>query len=639
LLDSWERFFIDEHEKLSELYKQGGNEKLLKKKLRYLYRLVFSSDEKILDIAMRNVSMKTLLDIKARMIGVGSIGGKATGMLLSRTIVQNKLPNVAKLLEPHDSFYVCSNLYYTFLIKNNCWGLKIRQRTKKGYFTVAEILKEKILEGKFSEPIREQFIRMLQYYGKSPIIVRSSSTLEDGFGNAFPGKYESVFLVNSGSLEERIEELERAIKIVYASTMDESVLEYRLKRGLTNREEQMALLVQRVSGSLFQDTYMPSAAGVCFSYNAYRWSKEINPEAGVIRIVMGLGTRAVDRASLDYPRISPLDKPWISAGQTEFPSEHSQQKIDLLDLGINTLSTVDINELMPKMSAWFRETMVERDSKKEDRLRELGRDMPVYYSPLTKIMENEIFIGAMRKILACLQKEYDYPVDVEFALNIDASGKLVINLLQCRPLQVGGSGMRKPWPKGMTDEKTFFRLSGGTMGGAYYQKLDAVIFIDPKRYYEYKHNAKSTVARIIGDINHHYSNSEKAIMLLSPGRIGTSSPELGVPVSFAEISNIKVACEVAYEGAGYRPELSFGSHFFLDLVEADIFYAAIFENKETTEYFNPDFLASRESVTEKIIENISDPALADIVRVYDVADMNLKIISDIASGKTLCGVF
>jgi hypothetical protein len=126
-------------------------------------------------------------------------------------------------------------------------------------------------------------------------------------------------------------------------------------------------------------------------------------------------------------------------------------------------------------------------------------------------------------------------------------------------------------------------------------------------------------------------------MLLAPGRIGTSSPELGVPVNFAEISNMSVTCEVAYENAGYKPELSFGSHFFLDLVEADIFYAAIFENKETTEYFSADFLHEQDNIFDEIIEDVEDAKIRDIIKLYDVSCKNLKLISDITTGITICG--
>jgi hypothetical protein len=628
-LDSWERYFLAKAESSDDENEQD---------LRDMCRMVFGSGERILNIALKNIKLKDLLAIKARMIGVGSIGGKATGMILSRMIVERQLPEIAKILEPHDSYYICSNLFYTFLIKNNCWGLKVKQRKKSGYFPVAEILKEKIQEGTFSENIREQFRRMLEYYGQSPIIVRSSSLLEDGFGNAFAGKYESVFCVNKGTLEERLEAFENAVRTVYASTMDESVLEYRLQRDLSGKDEQMALLVQRVTGSLFRDFYMPTAAGVAFSYNSYRWNRTLDPNAGMIRIVMGLGTRAVDRTSGDYPRIASLDNTSMRAMQSKFVSDFAQHKVDILDLTVNSLVTVPLEDVVGKMKPWFKAVMVERDIARENELRHYGLDKQLCYTTCENLLRNEQFVGAMRNILSTVQAEYQYPVDMEFALNISEDGSLVINLLQCRPLQVGGSGLRVKMPDVPT-ENTFFHLTGGTMGGAYYEDVDVVISIDARLYYEYPYNQKPGIARVVGLINQYYRGSGKVIMLLVPGRIGTTSPELGVPVRFAEISNMSIACEVSYEGAGYLPELSFGSHFFQDLVEADIFYAAIFENKETTRFYAPKFFENETSILPSIVSDALEPSVYDIVQVYDMGGKGFRIVSDIQSGETLCGFF
>ncbi|MDR1953654.1 MAG: PEP/pyruvate-binding domain-containing protein [Clostridiales Family XIII bacterium] len=628
-LDNWERFFMEKR----SVAEAGG-----RADIRDLCRLIFGTDERILDIAVKNVELKDLLDIKARMIGVGSIGGKATGMILSRMIVDKHLPDISAILEPHDSFYICSNLYYTFLVKNKCWGLKIKQRKKRGYFPVAEIIKEKIVEGVFSDNIREQFRRMLEYFGQSPIIVRSSSLLEDGFGNAFAGKYESVFCVNKGTLEDRLVAFEDAVRTVYASTMDESVLEYRLQRGLSARDEQMALLVQRVTGSLFKDLYMPAAAGVAFSYNAYRWNQSIDPTVGMIRLVMGLGTRAVDRTDGDYPRIAALDNPEMKAMQSKYVSDFAQYKVDVLDLSVNDHVTMSIEEITGKMADWFKAIMIEHDSMRENELKQCGIDKKLVFTTCENLLQNEAFVSAMRKILSTVQREYDYPVDMEFALNIDRSGSFVINLLQCRPLQVGGSGIRTELPQ-VTRENTFFHLTGGTMGGAYFETVDVIVQVDPKSYYEYPYNRKPAIARAIGQVNQYYKGSEKVIMLLAPGRIGTSSPELGVPVRFAEISNVSIACEVSYEGAGYLPELSFGSHFFQDLVEADIFYASIFENKETTLYYAPDFFGAERNILWDIVSDAEDQSIGSIVRIYDVSGRDLKIVSDITTGETLCGYF
>ena len=142
--------------------------------------------------------------------------------------------------------------------------------------------------------------------GQSPIIVCSSSLLEDNFGNAFAGKYESVFCANQGTPEERYECFEQAVRTVYASTMNEDALEYRINRGLFDMDEQMAILVQRVSGDQYSEGFFPHLAGVGNSSNLYVWDKNIDMDAGMLRLVFGLGTRAVDRTASDYAKLYAL---------------------------------------------------------------------------------------------------------------------------------------------------------------------------------------------------------------------------------------------------------------------------------------------------------------------------------------------
>ena len=155
----------------------------------------------------------SLFDLQSRLIGSGFIGGKAAGMLLAQKILfKEKSLDWGKYLEPHDSFYIGSDVFYSYIVENGWWNLLMKQKTKDGYFAVAPEMKENLLQGKFPEQIRERFQEIIEYFGQSPIIVRSSSLLEDSFGNAFAGKYESIFLVNQGDPERRYSELEEAVR-------------------------------------------------------------------------------------------------------------------------------------------------------------------------------------------------------------------------------------------------------------------------------------------------------------------------------------------------------------------------------------------------------------------------------------------
>ena len=180
---------------------------------------------------------------------------------------------------------------------------------------------------------------MLDYYGQAPIIVRSSSLLEDSFGNAFAGKYLSVFCANQGDPEARLDDFMRAVKLVYASALNPDALSYRCKRGLGQNDEQMAILVQRVSGMPYRHYFFPSLAGVAFSRNLYTWNDRIDPRQGIIRLVFGLGTRAVERVGSDYPRMIAISHPQLRPEVGTKVAKYSQRQVDLLDLETNQFAS------------------------------------------------------------------------------------------------------------------------------------------------------------------------------------------------------------------------------------------------------------------------------------------------------------
>jgi hypothetical protein len=253
--DSWDRDF-----NRSKVLHESGMD--ITEDCSRMCNIMMTRDSKMREMVKKNFTPEDYFAVRDHMIGTGMIGGKSCGMLLARAIIRNNEPDIAEVLEPHDSFYVGSDLYYTYIVDNGLWDLRVKQRTPEGYFSLASEFADKLMTGSFSDTMREQFVRIIEYYGQDPYIIRSSSILEDGFGNAFAGKYESVFCANRGTEEERLLEFENAIKTVYASSMSLSALDYRMRRELEKRDEQMALLIQRVSGSYYGKYYMPCAAGV-----------------------------------------------------------------------------------------------------------------------------------------------------------------------------------------------------------------------------------------------------------------------------------------------------------------------------------------------------------------------------------------
>lgn len=430
-----------------------------------------------------------------------------------------------------------------------------------------------------------------------------------------------------------MEAFETAVRTVYASTMDISALEYRKQRGLQHSDEQMAVLVQRVSGSYHGELFFPAAAGVGYSYSSYRWNKYMDPAAGLLRIVAGLGTRAVDRPDHDYPRLANLDRPAVPM-QNSVADRHrfSQRIMDVLDTEKNELTETEIDSMLENLPLWYKKAVMERDYEAEAALKRMNRPRQVWFTTCQGLLENREFTELMQKMLKTLDRVYGNPVDIEYTVNLDEQGEFVVNLLQCRPLYTGGRGTVTEIPE-LPEKNVFFRLKDSAMGSSVKEKIDVVVQIDARAYYEYPYALKPQAAEAVGAINTYYKGKKKHILLMTPGRVGTSSPELGVPVSFAQISGFCGICEVSDNRAGYMPELSYGSHMFQDLVEAGIFYCALWGDERTVQY-NEAFFGDLENLFPVICPERKE--LAKMVRVSDPED--LWYWNNEQTGETVCGI-
>jgi len=632
-IDYWDTLFSQS----AEVSMQPDTSKRdMQEMVKRLCKIMIGRDERILSLATKHFTLGDLCAIKSRLVGTGFIGGKAVGMLLANKIVAKDEFDLSRHLEPHDSFYVGSDVFYTYLVENGCWKLRVEQKTKEGYFKVAVELRERLLKGKFPDQIREQFQEMIEYFGQSPIIVRSSSLLEDAFGNAFAGKYESIFCVNQGDPEQRYADFEEAVRTVYASTMSQDALTYRLQRGLDQQDEQMALLVQRVSGSYRNGYFFPDLAGVGMSHNAFVWKPDLNPEAGMLRLVFGLGTRAVNRVEDDYPRIIALDEPLVRPlyGMDDV-RKYSQHNVDLLDTKKNTFRTISFQQLLAEKSDVRLELVAERDYQLARQDRQKGRGNTEYWLiTFEKLLTETSFTQIMQNILKVLESHYQYPVDIEFTVNFTHDQKPLINLLQCRPLQTRGQKSQVDIPEQTDPEKILFSCEGNFMGGGICQDIKKVIYVDPKAYIDLPLSGKYDIARLVGELNRQITTKDaEPAILFGPGRWGTTTPSLGVPVSFHEINKFAVLAEIAYEGGNLMPELSYGTHFFQDLVEGDIFYVALFPGKPGTAFNKAKLDEMPNRLTEVLPES---GKYADVVGLYEMHDRKLRIISDITSRKVIC---
>lgn len=597
-----------------------------------LMAMLIGREGPMVELCRRYLNLADLLAIADREIGTGAVGGKSVGMLVARSVLENHpVGRFAERFEPHDSFFLGADLFYTYIVANNWWPLWSQHKTREGYFTAADELRKVITTGKFPTSVREQFMRMLEYFGQSPIIVRSSSLLEDNYGNAFAGKYDSVFCVNNGSPEERLQAFEKAVLTVYASAVSEDALAYRMNRNLVERDEQMAVLVQRVSGDYHGELFFPHAAGVANSSNLYVWDPDTDPSAGMVRLVFGLGTRAVDRVHQDYARIVALDVP--SRKALVDPGDEarwSQHYVDVLHLIEGDHRTVPLAQILGTDIGASWSLFVSPDYQALRRLRERGRRPR--RAPLVLDFAGLLggdFPGYLRSALRVLEEAYDYPVDIEFTLNVAEDGSWRMNLVQCRPLQTRGLGKSVTVPALCDNGDCLFTTHGNFMGGNVRLPLRYVIAVRPQPYLALGQQDRYAVAREIGLLNRLLKGED--FMLMGPGRWGTTTPSLGVPVRFTEVCNASVLCEFTYAEGNFLPELSYGSHFFQDLVETGIFYVALFENQPDTQ-LNEQRILERPNLLAEL-----DPGAAELADTIHVARFDrLELYSDIVSQRLVC---
>jgi hypothetical protein len=596
--------------------------------LQHLLKMVIAREGQVLSLAEEYMGLPDLLAVRRRMIGTGLIGGKAVGMLLARAIMRrNDREWHDATMEVHDSFYVGSDVYYTYLVQNECWWDLQELKTNFTREQDTKAIRGGIAKGIFPDYIVEQFADMLDYFGQCPIIVRSSSLLEDNFGNAFAGKYDSVFCANQGDPEERLEAFLAAVRTVYASTVSEEALHYREKRGLLHLDEQMGLLIQRVSGSINGDRFFPQAAGVALSFNPYVWHSEIDPTAGVMRLVFGVGTRAVDRSDDDYTRVVALNAP-ERRPETDFSAvrQYAQRRVDVLDLTANELASAAFEDVVETCGGMPLEMFASRDRKAERELRTRGRrgGAPIRVLTFDRLLAETEFVSDMRRMLTLIERAYRYPVDVEFTVNFTTPDRYRINLVQCRPLQVMGGRIAEPPPADIPPENLLLESHSAIIGRSMLERVDWVLYIVPSAYGHLEIAERYRVARAIGDVVHHERLQEGRIMAIGPGRWGTTSPELGVPVTFTEIAKVSIVCEVVAMHENLIPDVSLGTHFFNELVENNMLYLTHFPDREDA-HLNTGFLeGGSTNLLPELLPEAAD--LAPILRVIPLSRSDGEVL-------------
>ncbi|MGE5175528.1 MAG: PEP/pyruvate-binding domain-containing protein [Hyphomicrobiales bacterium] len=548
----------------------------------------------------------------------GKLGGKSAGLFLASRILARAAAATEALggIRVPRTRYLTSDGIIDFIEYNNLedvYNHKFAEidQVRQDYPHIVQVFKNSA----FPPEMVRGLSQVLDEFTDRPIIVRSSSLLEDRLGSAFSGKYKSLFLANDGTKAERLAALLDAIAEVYASTFGPDPIEYRAERGLIEAYEEMGIMIQEVVGTRVGRWFLPAFSGVAFSRNEFRWSARIRREDGLVRLVPGLGTRAVDRLPDDYPVLLAPGQPGLRVNVTdEEIVRYAPKKLDVINVESGAFETVSVEELLRSHDDRFPLASQILSTLEDGHVRRpvgtrVGLDGARPVVTFEGLASGTPFMRQIKAVLDTLEREMGTPVDIEFASDGEA-----LYLLQCRPQSSAGDAQPSPIPRNLPPERVLFSANRFVSNGRV-PDLTHVVYVDPDRYNELANTEQlRAVGRVVGKLNRVLPKRQFALM--GPGRWGSRGDiKLGVNVTYADINNTALLIEIARQKGNYLPDLSFGTHFFQDLVEASIRYLPLYPDDEGIR-FDEGFLLRAENDLPKLLPEHA--GLSDVVRVIDV---------------------
>ncbi len=550
---------------------------------------------------------------------LGKLGGKSAGIFLSSKILEKHLNNANFKydIKLPKTWCITSDAMTGFLNYNNLEDMaeqkyKDIDQVRLEYPQIVHIFKNSY----FQPEIINGLSVALDDFGEVPLIVRSSSLLEDSLGTAFSGKYRSLFVANRGSKRERLEELMNAIAEIYASVFSPDPIQYRAEHGFTDFVEEMGLLIQEVVGNRVGKYFFPNYAGVAFSKNEFRWSPRINRNDGLIRLVPGLGTRAVDRVSDDYPILLAPKQPSLRVNITpEEIRRYAPKYIDVINMETRKFETLAVSKLIAEFGREWPEIRkmisVYKDNYIKPPVGLLDFENDEAVVTFEGLVKDTPFVKQVHAILEVLEEKMGVPVDIEFA----SDGKSFY-LLQCRPQSFSEQEASSPIPQDIQESSIVFTADRYVSNGKL-PEITHIVYVDPLKYNELSDiSDMNAVGRAIGKLNKLLP--KKQFILMGPGRWGSRGDiKLGVRVTYSDFSNTAMLVEIARQKGNYTPELSFGTHFFQDLVEASIRYLPLYPDTPDVK-FNHSYLTETENILSKLLPEME--FLSDTLHVINVPE-------------------
>ena len=601
-----------------------------------LTRRLFTNDLSYISTIRKHVSISDYVNVINHTIGPyngnGKVGGKAAGLFRAQMILNSykKSHTVLRNLKVPKTWFIASDAVLEFINHNaleEMMAIKYARQDeiRQEYHLLEQVFKHSIMPYSVMAGLEHA----LDYFGTMPIIVRSSSLLEDSTGAAFAGKYKSLFVANQGSKQQRLDALVDAVLEIYASIFGPDPIEYRRERGLLDFNEEMGILIQEVVGTKIGKYYFPPFAGVAFSRNDYRWSPRIKSEDGIVRLVAGLGTRAVDRTGQDFPVLMSPGQPKLRINVTsEELIRYAQKNMDVVNLEKGCLETVSTEKMikeygakipcLPYLISLFEEGDVQLSP--GSMLNIQNKETLITFHNLLEKSPVPLFF---KTVLNILEDEIGLPVDVEFAYGPDIHTPY---LLQCRPQSTGRGNVDTTIPSDISNDAVVFTANRYIMSGACHN-IEYMVYVVGAEYDKVESREKLLeVGHVIGKLNQLLPH--KKFILIGPGRWGSKGDiKLGVHVGYSDINNTAMLIEVARMKKGQVPDLSFGTHFFLDLVEADIRYLPLYPDDDNVIFREELFSSQKNRLTAFVPAAKGFEHVIKVVKVADIQpDSSLSVI-------------
>ena len=504
-------------------------------------------------------------------IGEGSLGGKGRGLAFIDNMVKrhpefNEFENATVAIPK--TVVLCTDIFDEFMDANQLYQIALSDADD------ADILKA-FLQARLPERLMEDFYAFFNVV-KSPIAIRSSSLLEDSHYQPFAGIYSTYMIPYLEDKEEMLRMLGDAVKGVYASVFYKDSKAYMQATSNVIDQEKMAVILQEVVGTQHGDRYYPSISGVARSLNYYPIGEE-KAEEGTVSLALGLGKYIVD-GGLTL-RVCPYHPNQVlQTSEMEIALRETQTQFYALDLknkgenfslddGFNLLKLPVKEAEKDGALQYIASTYDPYDMVIRDGIYPGGRKVITF----ANILQHEVF--PLAKILQLAQeygqREMARPVEIEFAVTLDAQNKSgVFYLLQVRPMVDVKADLAEDLNL-IPDEKVVLK-SFNSLGHGIMEDVHDLIYVKTEGY-----NAGNnpTIAYEIEKLNRKFLNEGKHYVLVGPGRWGSSDSWLGIPVKWPHISAARVIVEAGL--SNYRVDPSQGTHFFQNLTSFGVGYFTI----------------------------------------------------------------